>query len=94
MKVYFITINGNLSQYTKLEPHEHVGITPVEGCDMIIRNDHGHVFSADSRSYYATIEEAVAAFTERQRGYIDQTEQTLVRERNALDLALSHLFRV
>lgn len=91
MKLYFITIHGNLSQYTKLEPHEHIGITPAKGCDMIIRNDHGHVFSASSKSYFTSIDDAVASFAERQRSYIAQTERKLEQERAVLDHALSHL---
>lgn len=90
MKLYFIDIHGNLLEYTRLEPSECRGMAPAEGCDMLIKCKHGHVSSANSKSYFATIKQAVEAFADKQRGYIDQTRERLERERLALLKALSH----
>jgi hypothetical protein len=76
-KKYFITIHGDIREY---ELHSSTSMRPQDGCDMLIKDKHGHVSSANSSRYFDTVEEAVQRWSEKQLLYIEQSSSRLSSE--------------
>lgn len=85
MKVYFITIHGELLEYEKLDLSKCPSMAPAKGCDMLIRDSRGNINSANSFSYFSSVADAVSSFEKKQRQYIAQTESRLAEEKQALE---------
>jgi hypothetical protein len=85
-KLYFIDIRGRMHEYTKVEHAS--SMAPIDGCDMLIRDGTGRIYSARSSSYFHTAEEAVANFRSKQLRYIDQSDEQMKKAGNVLGIAI------
>ncbi|MEB3214423.1 MAG: hypothetical protein VKL39_23955 [Leptolyngbyaceae bacterium] len=81
MKKYFVSTRGDINEY---EVHKSDSVRPQDGCDMLVRDKHGHVYSASSSVYFDTVEEAAQRWVEQQKLYIDRLTSRLSSEVAAL----------
>lgn len=61
MTKYIVYTSRAVPTLHEVEVVEVPGMTPIAGCDILIKNEHGHINSAKSSSYSDTEDEAIAA---------------------------------
>lgn len=80
-KKYFITTTGEILEY---ELYSSTSMAPQKGCDILIKNEHGHVYSGNSSYYLDSVEEAAQRWIEKQLLYIEQAAARLSSDVAAL----------
>lgn len=81
-KVYFVDIKGKLSEFTIIERE---GMSPASGCDFLIEDEKGFIYSGSYKSYFATKKEALQEAEKRFLKWAAQSEERLFKEKLALE---------
>lgn len=87
-KVYSVNIRGEISEYTIVEKR---GWGPQNGCDILVEDKQGNVYSGSSKDYFLIKREALLNAKKRTEGFIEIHEATLCSSRKALKVIIEQL---
>ncbi len=68
MTKYIVYIKSGVPTLHEVEVVDMPGMTPIVGCDILIKNEHGHINSARSARYSDSAADAIAAALESEQG--------------------------
>ncbi len=80
-KLYFVDTAGNVSEHITVNPPMQA---PCRGCDLLVKDKYGHIYSGDSKSYLKSKAVALKKAKETNEKYLKSHLAFAKRQRKIL----------
>lgn len=84
-KVYFVSTDGQLKEYTIVNKKDWGNTAPQAGCDILIKDDRGLIYSGSTTSYLPSKKEALEKAEKRGLSFVNTYKNLLETYQEALN---------